>query len=147
LNAEKDKAGRVLVGPDLTLPGDSNLFVIGDTALVRSEDGTPVPGVAPAAKQMGQYVAKAIRRRLAGASPQAPFRYRNYGNLATIGRRAAVAEFGRLRLTGLAAWLVWGFAHIYFLIGFRNRIGVLIDWAWAYVTFDRGSRLITGAGP
>jgi NADH:ubiquinone reductase (H+-translocating) len=146
LNADKDKAGRVLVGPDLTLPGDPNIFVIGDTALVVSEEGVPVPGVAPAAKQMGHYVARTIRLRLAGGAPQARFRYRDYGNLATIGRRAAVAEFGRLRLTGLVAWLVWSFAHIYFLIGFRNRIGVLLDWAWAYVTFERGSRLITGTG-
>jgi NADH dehydrogenase len=147
LNADRDRAGRVLVAPDLTLPDDPGIFVIGDTALVVSGDGVPVPGVAPAAKQMGQYAAKAIRRRLASASPPAPFRYRDYGNLATIGRRAAVAEFGRLRLSGLAAWLVWSFAHIYFLIGFRNRIGVLLDWAFAYVTFDRGARLITGTAP
>lgn len=147
LNAERDGAGRVKVGPDLTLPGDPDIFVIGDTARVLSDSGAPVPGVAPAAKQMGHYAAKVIRSRLTQASPPRPFRYRDYGNLATIGRKAAVAEFGRLRLSGFPAWLVWCFAHIYFLIGFRNRLGVILDWAWAYVTYDRGARLITGPSP
>ncbi|HEX6218253.1 MAG TPA: NAD(P)/FAD-dependent oxidoreductase [Sphingomicrobium sp.] len=147
LNAERDGAGRVKVGPDLTLPGDPDIFVIGDTARVLSDSGAPVPGVAPAAKQMGHYAAKVIQSRLTQASPPRPFRYRDYGNLATIGRKAAVAEFGRLRLSGFPAWLVWCFAHIYFLIGFRNRLGVILDWAWAYVTYDRGARLITGPSP
>ena len=147
LGADKDGVGRVKVNPDLTLPDDPGIFVVGDTALVVSGNGTPVPGVAPAAKQMGRYAAECIRRGLAGKPPPGPFRYRDLGNLATIGRRAAVAEFGRLRLSGLPAWLVWTFAHVYFLIGFRNRLGVLLDWAWAYVTFDRGARLITGTTP
>jgi NADH:ubiquinone reductase (H+-translocating) len=147
LDADKDGVGRVKVAPDLTLPDDRDIFVIGDTALVISSDGIPVPGVAPAAKQMGHYVAATIRRRMAGKPPPRPFCYRDHGNLATIGRKAAVAEFGRIRLSGFPAWLVWSLAHVYFLIGFRNRLGVALDWAWAYFTFDRGARLITGTAP
>jgi NADH dehydrogenase len=142
LKAEADRAGRVIVGPDLGLPGHPEIFVIGDTALVKGEDGKPVPGVAAAAKQMGKYVAGAIKARLAG-KPTKPFRYVDYGNLATIGRKAAVADFGWIRLSGFVAWLLWTFAHLWFLVGFRNRIVVFLDWAWAYVTFDRGARLIT----
>ena len=144
LKADCDDAGRVKVAPDLTLPGDPNIFVIGDTALVMSEHGAPVPGLAPAAKQMGRYASEVIRRRLAGKAPLPPFHYRDYGNLTTIGRKAAIADFGRFRLSGFPAWLLWLVVHIYFLIGFRNRIGVMIDWAWAYFTFDRSARLITG---
>ncbi|HZS85600.1 MAG TPA: NAD(P)/FAD-dependent oxidoreductase [Stellaceae bacterium] len=147
LGAEHDRAGRVLVGPDLTLPGHPEIFVIGDTALARDGTGKPLPGVAPVAKQQGAYVARAIKNRLAGR-PTPPFRYRDYGNLATIGRRAAVADFGVLRLSGRIAWLLWGAVHIFFLIGFRNRVAVLLDWLWAYLTFQRGARLITGpTGP
>jgi NADH dehydrogenase len=117
--------------------------VIGDTAEVAGSRG-PLPGVAPVAKQQGAYVARVIAARLVGKAPPAPFRYRNVGNLATIGRREAVVDFGWLRLTGRIAWLVWGIAHIYFLIGFRNRIAVAIDWLWSYLTYQRGARLITG---
>jgi NADH:ubiquinone reductase (H+-translocating) len=145
LRAARDKAGRVMVGPDLTLPGHPEIFVIGDTAHAAGPDGKPLPGVAPVAKQQGKYVAKVIRARLAGNSAPGPFRYRNLGNLATIGRRAAVADFGWLRVNGRFAWLLWGLVHIYFLIGFRNRLAVLLDWIWAYLTFQRGARLITGS--
>lgn len=147
LGAEKDKAGRVRVLPDLSVPGRENVFVIGDTALTLDEQGNPVPGIAPAAKQQGKYVGRLIRARLAGRSRPGPFRYRHFGNLATIGRKAAVADFGWLRLKGHPAWFLWGFAHVYFLIGFRNRFAVLLDWLWSYVTFQRGSRLITGEQP
>jgi NADH:quinone reductase (non-electrogenic) len=140
LAAESDRAGRVKVNPDLSLPGHPEIFVIGDTALAASN---PLPGVAAVAKQAGEYVASVIRARLRGR-PTRPFRYRNLGNLATIGRRAAVADFGWLRLTGWLAWLLWGIVHIYFLIGFRNRLVVALDWVWAYLTFHRGARLITG---
>jgi NADH dehydrogenase len=142
LKAEADRAGRVIVNADLSVPGHPQVFVIGDTALVKGKDGRPVPGVALAAKQMGWYVANLIKARLAGKDAK-PFRYADYGNLATIGRKAAVADFGRLRLSGFPAWLLWSFAHLWFLVGFRNRIVVFLDWAWAYATFDRGARLIT----
>ena len=143
LSAESDRAGRVKVGADLTPPGHPEIFVIGDTALATDPAGNPLPGIAPAAKQAGQYVAGVIGARLRGR-PTRPFRYRHLGNLATIGRTAAVADFGWLRLTGWVAWLLWGLVHIYFLIGFRNRIVVALDWLWAYLTFQRGARLITG---
>jgi NADH dehydrogenase len=143
LGIEPGRGGRVPVGPDLTLPEHPEIFVIGDTAQVIGPHG-PLPGVAPVAKQQGAYVARVITARLAGKPPPGPFRYRDFGNLATIGRRAAVADFGWLRLTGRLAWLVWGVAHIYFLIGFRNRMAVAIDWLWSYLTYQRGARLITG---
>jgi NADH dehydrogenase FAD-containing subunit len=146
LEAEKDRAGRVKIEPDLSLPGDPRVLVIGDSATILQPNGQPVPGVAPAAKQMGAYVARVIADRIAGKPVSASFRYRNYGNFATIGRHAAVADFGWLRLSGYLAWLLWGAAHIYFLIGFRNRLAVMLDWMWAYVTYQRGVRLITGAG-
>lgn len=145
LGAEADGAGRVLVDANLSPPGLANVFVIGDTATVVDAAGRTVPGVAPAAKQMGGYTADCIVRALRGESPPMPFRYRDHGNLATIGRKAAVADFGAGRhLSGLLAWLLWGFAHIYFLIGFRNRLAVMLDWIWNYVTFERGARLIIG---
>jgi NADH dehydrogenase FAD-containing subunit len=146
LQAEKDRAGRVKVAPDLSVPGAPEIFVVGDNATVIQSDGQPVPGVAPAAKQMGAYVACVIAGRIAGKPVRTPFRYRNYGNFATIGRHAAVADFGWIRLSGYLAWLLWGAAHIYFLIGFRNRLAVMLDWLWAYATYQRGVRLITGAG-
>jgi NADH dehydrogenase FAD-containing subunit len=146
LQADKDRAGRVKVTADLSVPGSPEIFVIGDAAAVTQADGTPVPGIAPAAKQMGTYVARVIAGRIAGKPAAAPFRYRHLGNFATIGRHAAVADFGWLRLSGYPAWLLWGAAHVYFLIGFRNRIAVMIDWLWAYLTDQRGVRLITGAG-
>ena len=117
--------------------------MIGDTALVAGPHG-PLPGVAPVAKQEGAYAARVIAARLAGNPAPPPFRYLDFGNLATIGRREAVVDFGRLTLTGRIAWLVWGAAHIYFLIGFRNRIVVALDWLWSYLTYQRGARLITG---
>jgi NADH dehydrogenase len=144
LDVAGDRAGRVPVTPHLNLPDDPHIFVIGDTAVVSGADGKPLPGVAPVAKQQGEYVARQIRLGLAGKSIK-PFAYRNYGNLATIGRKAAVADFGWIRLSGTIAWLLWGIVHIFFLIGFRNRIFVLLSWLWAYVSFHRGSRLITGA--
>jgi NADH dehydrogenase len=143
LGLQPTRGGRVPVGSALTLPGHPEIFVIGDTAEVAGSRG-PLPGVAPVAKQQGAYVARVIAARLVGKAPPAPFRYRNVGNLATIGRREAVVDFGWLRLTGRIAWLVWGIAHIYFLIGFRNRIAVAIDWLWSYLTYQRGARLITG---
>jgi NADH dehydrogenase len=144
LGAEKDRAGRVKVAADLTLPGRPEVFVIGDTALCLDETGRPVPGIAPAAKQQGAYAAGAILARIAGKPVPPPFRYRHLGNLATIGRKVAVCDFGFVRLRGRLAWLLWGAVHIFFLIGFRNRVAVLLDWLWAYVTYKRGSRLITG---
>src|SRR5262249_22821080 len=109
------------------------------------KNGKPVPGVAPAAKQMGGYVARLIAAKVAGQAFASPFRYRDYGNLATIGRKAAVVDFGWIRLHGLPAWLLWGAAHIYFLIGFRNRLAVILNWTWAYFRFSGGARLITDA--
>jgi NADH:quinone reductase (non-electrogenic) len=138
------RGGRVPVKSDLSLPGKPEVFVIGDTAQVEGLGGQPLPGVAPVAKQEGAYVARVIAARIAGKRAPAPFRYRNLGNLATIGRKEAVVDFGRLQLTGRFAWLVWGLAHIYFLIGFRNRMAVAVDWLWSYLTYQRGARLITG---
>jgi NADH dehydrogenase len=143
LGLEPGRSDRVPVGADLSLPGHPEIFVIGDTAQAMGAHG-PLPGVAPVAKQQGAYVARVIAARLSGKPPPGPFRYRDFGNLATIGRRAAVVDFGRLRLTGRLAWLVWGVAHIYFLIGFRNRMAVATDWLWSYLTYQRGARLITG---
>jgi NADH:ubiquinone reductase (H+-translocating) len=146
LGVEADRVGRVKVTDHLTLPEHPEIFVIGDTALVQDAAGRPVPGLAPAAKEQGRYVADAIEARLKDR-PTRPFRYRHLGNLATIGRRSAVIEFGRFRLTGFLAWLLWGAAHIFFLIGFRNRIVVTIDWLWSYLRFGGGARLITGIKP
>ena len=145
LQAAADRAGRVEVGPDLSLPGRPEIFVIGDTAAVTRDDGSPVPGIASAAKQMGAYVGRVIAARVGGERAPAPFRYRHEGSLATIGRKAAVADFGRIRLSGFPAWVLWAGAHIWFLIGWRNRLLVALNWAWSYVTFERGARLITGA--
>ena len=145
LQAASDRAGRVIVGPDLTPPGHPDIFVIGDTAASAAWRGSPVPGLAPAAKQGGAYAARVIRARLRGKRPPPPFRYRHFGSLATIGRREAVAEFGRLRLSGPLAWWLWGVAHILFLVGGRNRFGVALEWLWDYLTMRRGIRLITEA--
>jgi NADH:ubiquinone reductase (H+-translocating) len=147
LGADKDGAGRAKVGPDLSLPGHPEIFVLGDTALALDGGGRPLPGLAPVAKQQGAYVARLLRARLAGRPAPPPFRYRDYGTLATIGRRAAVADFGWIRLHGTLAWLLWGLVHISFLIGFRNRLVVMLDWLWSYVTFQSGARLITGSDP
>ncbi|WP_199101069.1 NAD(P)/FAD-dependent oxidoreductase [Dyella sp. ASV21] len=144
LAAPVDRAGRVQVTADLSLPDHPEVFVIGDLACVPLPDGKLVPGVAPAAKQMGRYVATLIKARWRGATLP-PFRYRDDGALATIGRMAAVAQFGRLKLSGLLAWWVWLVAHIAFLIGFRNRLVVMLDWAWAYWTYQRHARIVTGS--
>ncbi len=143
LGVPLDRAGRVIVQADLSVPGHPDIFVGGDLASVQSER-RPVPGVAPAAKQMGRHIAAAIRARLAG-KPSSPFRYRDFGNLATIGRMAAVVHLGRLKLSGLLAWWFWLAAHVFFLIGFRNRLVVLLNWAWAYWSYQRGARIIFGA--
>ena len=140
LGAPLDRAGRVQVEADLSVPGHPEVFVVGDAAAVEC-DGEPVPGVAPAAMQMGRFVAQALPKRLRGEAV-APFRYRDKGSLATIGRSRAVAEFGRWRFSGFVAWLGWLFVHIWFLIGFRNRLIVLIQWAWLYLTFQRSARVV-----
>jgi NADH dehydrogenase len=143
LKAKADRAGRVLVDPYLRAPGLEGVFAIGDCAILADDEGKPLPGVAPVAKQQGAYVARLICAELKGEAV-APFRYRDFGNLATVGRKAAVADFGAFHLRGFIGWIVWCVAHIYFLIGFRNRIVVSLDWIWSYLTFERGSRLITG---
>jgi len=147
LPGKHDRAGRVRVAADLSVPGHPEVFVIGDAAAVTSPDGRPTPGIAPAAKQMGAYVGRVIARPAAGRPPPPPFRYRHAGDLATIGRGAAVVKLGLIELTGLAGWLFWGFAHIYFLIGLRARFFVALNWLWSYVTYQRGARLITGSEP
>jgi NADH dehydrogenase len=139
-----DRAGRVQVQPDLSIPGHPEVFVIGDLAALKDENGKPLPGVAPVAMQEGTFAAKCIRRDLAG-KPRENFKYWDKGSLATIGRAAAVAQFGKIHISGFVAWLSWLFIHIFFLIGFRNRLLVFIQWAWSYVTYERGSRLITGS--
>ena len=143
LGAPVDRAGRVLVNPDLSLPGHPEVFVIGDLAALKDENGKWLPGVAPVAMQEGKATAHNIAAELRG-EPRKNFHYFNKGNLATIGRAAAVAEFGKIHISGFVAWLAWLFIHIFFLIGFRNRIIVLVQWAWSYFTYERGARLITG---
>ena len=144
LNVEADHAGRVKVRPDLSVPDHPDIFVVGDTAAISDAKGHPVPGIAPAAKQMGKYVGKLISARIAGRAPLKAFHYIHLGELATIGRRAAVVKFGRLELRGFVGWVFWSLAHIYFLIGLRNRFVVAFNWFWDYITFQRGARLITG---
>jgi NADH dehydrogenase len=138
-----DNAGRVKVEPDLTAPGHPEIFVIGDTATIDAWRGKPVPGIAPAAKQQGMHVARTIRTRLRGDTAQRVFRYKHSGNLATIGKRAAVIDFGTIKLRGWLAWWIWGLAHIYFLIGVRNRLAVALSWLWIYATGSRSACLIT----
>lgn len=145
IGMECDRVGRALVHPDLTAPEHSNVFVIGDTAAVTDTSDRPVPGIAPAAKQMGGYVATVIRQRMAGAAPPGPFRYRHAGSLATLGRRAAIADFGRFRMKGATAWWVWGIAHIFFLIGARSRFAVAWSWLWSFLTGQNSARIITCA--
>jgi NADH dehydrogenase len=162
LGAPVDRAGRVLVQPDLSIPGHPEVFVIGDLASLKDEHGKMLPGVAPAAIQQGRFVAKLIRKEIKRKSESAPsssrsvregwgsdsraaFHYWDKGSLATIGRAAAVAEFGKIHISGFIAWLSWLLVHIFFLIGFRNRILVFIQWAWSYFTYERGARLITGS--
>ncbi|MBO0718346.1 MAG: NAD(P)/FAD-dependent oxidoreductase, partial [Rhizobiales bacterium] len=146
VSADHDRGGRVVVGPDLSLHGFNDIFVIGDTASVKDASGRAVPGLASAAKQMGKYVGRLIGARVVGQSLP-PFHYRHEGSLATIGRRAAVVEFGPIQLKGFIGWMFWSAVHIYFLIGLRNRFVVAITWLWSYVTFKRGARLITEVPP
>jgi len=145
LGAPADRAGRVPVGPDLTVTGYPEIFAIGDTALSQAWQGQPVPGIAPAAKQGGRYAALVIAARVKGRPPPPAFAYRHQGSLATIGRKAAVVDFGWVRLHGTAAWWLWGLVHVFFLLGMRNRISVMWDWFWAYITYRSGTRLITDA--
>ena len=144
MQVASDKAGRVVVEPDLSVSGLPNVFVIGDAAAVRSASNQIVPGLAAAAKQMGRYVGNVIAARAQGKPSPDPFRYRHQGDLATIGWRTAVVNLRHVRLTGLLGWLFWSLAHIYFLIGLRSRFVVAFSWAWQYLTFQRGARLITG---
>jgi len=143
LGVEQDRAGRVKVAADLGVPGRPGVFAIGDTALVAGPGGRPVPGIAPAAKQMGDQVAAVIDAQARGREPPPPFRYRHQGDLATIGRRSAVVMIRGVKLSGTLAWLLWAVAHVYFLIGWRSRLLVAVNWLWNYLTFDRGARLIT----
>lgn len=143
LDAPMDRAGRVEVAADLTVPGRPEIFVIGDTAMVKDQDGKPVPGIAPAAKQQGRHVAATIKRRLAGDKAPRPFAYSHAGSLATIGKRVAIIDFGRIKLKGWLAWWLWGLAHIYFLIGVRNRLSVALSWLWIHARDQRSARLIT----
>src|SRR5579863_3702126 len=151
LGAPIDRAGRVLVAPDLSIPNHPEVFVIGDLAALKDASGKPLPGVAPVAILEGRYVGKLIRREARqkaeahDPAPRSPFHYYDKGSLATIGRSAAIAQFGRIHISGFMAWLAWLFIHIFFLIGFRNRLLVFIQWAWSYFTYERGARLITGS--
>jgi NADH dehydrogenase len=138
-----DNAGRAKVEPDLSAPGHPEIFVIGDTATINAWHGKPVPGIAPAAKQQGAHVARTIKRRLQGDSAPRAFQYKHSGNLATIGKRSAIIDFGWIKVRGWLAWWIWGLAHIYFLIGVRNRLAVALSWLWIYVTGNRSSCLIT----
>jgi NADH dehydrogenase len=147
LNAPADRAGRVMVNPDLTVPGHPEIFAIGDTVTVAGPDGHPVPGIAPAAKQQGRYVADVVKARLRGDAVTAPFRYVHAGSLAQIGKRLAVIDFGRIKLRGTLAWWIWGIAHIYFLIGLRNRLAIALSWLWIYTRNQRSARLITQGQP
>jgi NADH dehydrogenase len=140
-----DRNGRIIVEPDLSVPGHPDIFAVGDTITFQAPGGAPVPGIAPAAKQEGAFVAKTIRRRLLGKRKQPPFQYHHEGSLAQIGKRKAVIDFGWLRLRGSAAWWLWGIAHIYFLVGVRSRLSVALNWLWIYTRNQRGARLITQA--
>ena len=142
LGAAADRAGRLQVLPDLTISGHPDIFAIGDTIVIAGPDGQPVPGIAPAAKQQGRHVAATIRARLRGETSE-PFRYRHAGSLAQIGKRKAVIEFGSIKLRGTIAWWMWGIAHIYFLIGLRNRLSVALSWLWIHARDQRAARLIT----
>jgi NADH:ubiquinone reductase (H+-translocating) len=143
LGVPADRAGRVVVEKDLTAPGLADVFVIGDTASVTQDNGSPVPGIAPAAKQQGAYVAKVIKARIKGKPAPQPFRYWHQGSLATIGQSAAIVDFGKVKLTGGLAWWIWGLAHIYFLIGTRSRLAVAWSWLWIYLSGQHSARLIT----
>lgn len=143
IGTQSDRAGRAIVDPDLSAPNHSDVFIIGDTAAVQDSTGKPVPGIAPAAKQMGNYVGRVIGQRLSGSHAPPPFVYRHSGSLATLGRRAAIADFGRVQLKGPFAWWVWGIAHIFFLIGTRSRVVVAWSWMWSFLTGQNAARIIT----
>jgi NADH dehydrogenase len=143
LRAPADRNGRIVVEPDLSIPGRPDIFAVGDTITVPGTNGAPVPGIAPAAKQEGTFVAETIRRRLSGKSERRSFRYRHEGSLAQIGKGKAVIDFGWLKLRGSIAWWFWGVVHIYFLVGVRSRLSVALNWLWIYTRNQRGARLIT----
>ena len=145
IHAERDRVHRVFVNDDLSVPGFENVFAIGDAASCKGMDGKPLPGLAAVAKQQGEYVARLLRARIDDRKHPGPFRYRDLGSMATIGRGAAVADLRRLRISGALAWWLWGFLHVAFLVDVRNRTSVLMDWFWSYLTFNRRIRLITGA--
>jgi NADH dehydrogenase len=145
--AQLDRAGRVIVEPDLSIPGHPGIFVIGDLSSFAHQGGKPLPGVAPVAMQQGSYVARLIQRRLAGREKPAAFHYFNKGNLATVGRNRAVAEFGKLHISGFPAWFTWVFVHLMYLVEFENRLLVFTEWVYNYLTRNRGARLITGGKP
>ena len=150
LKTNADRAGRIIIGPDLTVPGHPEIFAVGDTITLKGPDGKAVPGIAPAAKQGGRYVANVIRRRIAGKPAPAPFAYHHDGSLAQIGKRKAVIDFGWIKLRGAIAWWLWGIAHIYFLVGVRSRLSVALNWLWIHTRNQRAARLITespDAGP
>ena len=147
LGVERDRTGRVLVKEDLSIPGHPEVFAIGDMALVLDQDGKPVPGVSPAAMQMARKIARIIRDELdpgAGHAARPPFKYWDKGTMATIGRSAAVAKIGKLEFTGFLAWIAWLFVHLIFLIGFRNKLAVLLQWTYSYLAYKRGARIVTG---
>ncbi len=145
LDAPADRNGRIIVEPNLSVPGHPEIFAVGDTVAVKALDGSPVPGIAPAAKQEGAFVAEVIKRRLSAKPEAQPFRYRHEGSLAQIGKRKAVIDFGWLKLRGTIAWWLWGIAHIYFLVGVRSRLSVALNWLWVYTRNQRSARLITRA--
>ena len=148
LDTPADRAGRILVTSNLTVPGHPDIFVIGDAAHVEMPNGKMVPGIAPAAKQEGAYVAETIKARVRGGETSCPpFHYKDAGSLATIGKRAAIVDFGWVKLRGRLAWWIWGIAHIFFLIGLRNRLAVALNWLWIYVSGHRSARLITQRDP
>jgi len=144
LDLRPAKSGKIEVGPDLSLPADENVFVIGDAAFCRGHDGKTLPGLGAVAKQQGEYVGRLIAGRLRGETTNKPFHYNDQGTLATIGRHSAIANLPWIKLTGTPAWLLWGVVHVYFLIGFRNRAAVFLNWVWAWLTYARGARLIIG---
>jgi len=144
IGAAAERNGTVRVAPDLSLPGFPQIFVLGDAAWVEGPDGYPLPGLGAVAEQEGRYVARLIASRIRGRAGPGRFSYRNLGTMATIGRSAAVADFGRFTMAGFVAWLLWGLVHIYLLIGFRNRLAVFLNWVWSWFTYGRGARLITG---
>jgi NADH dehydrogenase FAD-containing subunit len=144
IDAERDHAGRILVGPDLAVSGAANVFALGDTSTCEGTDGKPLPGLAAVAKQQGNYIAKLIRARIEGRHTPGPFRYHDYGSMATIGRKAAVADLQFVRLSGSLAWWLWGLVHVAFLVDTRSRIAVMFHWFWSYLTYNRSVRLITG---